>query len=298
LSLPGKLVAGLTFASAAVFLTVFTAEVLGVIVELARRRGKLPLIDTGLGLKGHIIVCGWSDAGTPLVREINSEVFSHRHTTVIVSPDAGDISLQAVCPRRSFAPRAWAVEGDPTRPATLDGAYVRDAAVAVILTQDHGLQEHGERMSPADAKVMQVVLAVRSMAPDVPIIAELVEERHGAFAARLGASTFVSDETIVSRMIAQSVMKQVVSQIVFSMLTASKETCEPYFMDAPVTLVGLTFGAAYSRVAGHGLVLLAIERDRGNLLVNPPRDTLLDAGDKLVVLSRDEAAANRALRES
>lgn len=121
------------------------------------------------GLADHIIVAGYGRVG-----QLVSQILQQRGLPlVVVEPDA----RQVVRHRRQGFP---VIFGDATRPALLHRLHV-ERATAVILTM-------------ADAEpARHAVLAVRALAPRVPILARVRDERHALELLKAGATGVIPD---------------------------------------------------------------------------------------------------------
>lgn len=292
----GKLIVGVTLVAAAVFLTVFTAEIVALLVELGRRRGLVALKDKKLDFADHVVICGWSDIGPSVIANVQSEVLAERRIAVVVSRIADQIPLEMLPRGTRRARSVWGVDGDATDMDTLCEADADSASCVIVLSTEHPDGDNEQRrFHPSDARTIKTVLAMRALNPDVPVLAEVESHRHAGFLRDAGATATVSNETVVARLLAQAAMKHGSSHVFLSLLTASSQTCEPYVACVPSGLAGMAFGVVSDHMAERGLASPAILTEGRGMLVNPPREEQLSAGDSLLVFSSDQAAATRVL---
>jgi K+:H+ antiporter len=120
-------------------------------------------------LTGHVIIAGYGRVG-----RLVGQVLSRRGLPLVaVEPDARQVVRQ----RRRGVP---VIFGDATRPALLRRLHLERAA-AVVLSMD----------DPEPAR--QAVAAVRAVAPGVPILARVRDERHALELLRAGVNGVIPD---------------------------------------------------------------------------------------------------------
>jgi len=285
---PGKVVAGATLISAAVFVAVFTAEIVGLVVELTRRRGLIPKKPHGMRFRDHVVICNWSASGMSIVGQLRSGLQVTDRPVVVVSNGASDISVASL----PFAARrkpvdVWAVDGSPGGEVALALADAREAACVVVLEPP----TRGGR----DEEPLVCVLAARAQSADVPIGVEMIEEAERRPLVRAGATFLASSEDIGARIMAQAALNHGLSTVFSQILANSTASCEPYFVTVPEGLVDIPFSECLSRSVMRSVIPIGVRRADGTLMLNPPPQMAMARGDCLAVLASTESIARSAI---
>jgi voltage-gated potassium channel Kch len=141
----------------------------------------------------------------------------------------------------------------------------------------------------ADAQVIKMILAItnnpnRRQEP-YHIVAEINDEKNMEVAAIVGReeAKLVLSGDVIARITVQTCM-QVGLSIVYTGLL-KYEGDEIYFQEEPL-LVGKTFGEAL-----HGYqkcTLMGLRLSTGGVKVNPPMETVIQAGDKVIAIAEDD----------
>lgn len=120
-------------------------------------------------LSGHVIIAGYGRVG-----QLVAQVLSRRGLTLVaVEPDARQVMRQR---RRGVR----VIFGDATRPALLRRLHLERAAAVVLSMDEPGPARHA-------------VAAVRALAPEVPILARVRDERHGLELLHAGARAVIPE---------------------------------------------------------------------------------------------------------
>jgi voltage-gated potassium channel len=140
-----------------------------------------------------------------------------------------------------------------------------------------------------DADNLFVVLSAKTLNPRLYVAARAAEEGTEVKMRRAGADTVIAPYAITGHRLAQSLLRPHVVQ----------------FLDFTSGLVGLDVGLEQVRIGATsefadrsikdmqirkelGAIVLAIRRGTGEMLFNPPADTVIAAGDYLIVMGRPE----------
>lgn len=141
----------------------------------------------------------------------------------------------------------------------------------------------------ADAQVIKMILAITNnpnrRAEPYHIVAEINDEKNMEVAAIVGKreAHLVLSGDVIARITVQTCM-QVGLSIVYTGLLRY-EGDEIYFQEEP-RLVGKTFGEAL-----HGYqncTLMGLRLSSGGVKVNPPMETVIQAGDKVIAIAEDD----------
>jgi voltage-gated potassium channel len=249
-----------------------TAALVAVVVNFLLKEGQ------GMGVSGfrdHVVVCGWNATARDLIRELRRDDRKVR----IVLIHSGD--------RNPAGEGVYYVKGDPADAGDLRRAGIEDAAAAVVFP----LESSGD----ADMKSILVSLTIRSMAPQVRVVAEVNDARHVDHFKRAGADELMVTSHIASRLLARSAIYPGLTDLVADLVSSGGS--ELYGVKIPPDLVGLSFEAASNRFrAEHQATLLAIRRN-GHVTFNAPREFTLRKDDVAVVIADHLGRLDPAPRE-
>jgi len=223
-------------------------------------------------LTGHHVVAGMGRVGTVVGDEFEAQ------GVPFVVIDTDDATLEIA------RERGWAwVHGDATEEETLKSAGIERAASLTAALDN-------------DASNVFVILTARGVAPRLFIVARATTPAAEDKMMRAGADRVITPTEIGGRRMASMVMRpRVVDFLDF--VAGGKRTelkLEEITLSAGDPYVGLTIADAHIR-STTGAYVLAVHSADGSVSSNPPSETVLQAGDRLVVLGTDEQL--RALAE-
>jgi len=214
------------------------------------------------GLKGHYIVCGFGRIG----KVISKILHENRRTFVIIENNPEEI--------RAIEELGYLVlQGDSTSDDTLKKAHIDDARALIAVTS-------------SDADNVYVILSARVLKPDIFIIARSSGKK-GAESKllRAGANKVFSPYEIGARRMAQSLVRPTV--IDFIDLTVHDGELglrlEELRVSEKASFANKTLMQSGIR-SEHDLIVVAIKREKGEMLFNPSPNTDILPGDILVVL--------------
>lgn len=220
-------------------------------------------MDRSIGhLEEHIIICGFGRVG----RRLAEELLLERVPFVVVDSDPGRL-VAADEHRYAY------VEGDASEESVLEEAGI-DRARALVACVN------------TDADNVLITLTAKGARPELLVIGRAKVEENEAKFRRAGADRVIAPTTIGGRRIAQLLTRPVVAD--FLELVGGSGGLEYSFEEVPVRkgseLVGVKLRDAGIREQW-GCTVLAIDHRDGNPPdTHPDADTLLAAGDVLVVI--------------
>ncbi len=211
-------------------------------------------------LNGHVIVCGFGVKGRAIVEELLAHGHERRDI-VVIDPVEGAIAEAAA---QGFV----ALRGDASTEALLNSAVVQRAA-HVLAAPDRD-----------DACVL-ICLTVRSLAPQVRLVASAREEENVKLLYRAGADLVVSPSVSGGRLMAASVRQQAVPRFLEDLLSFGQG------VDAAERVVtaaedGLTIGDLPDL---RGTIVLGVARGDRRFLLHQCAGLPLAAGDLVVYLT-------------
>jgi len=247
----------------------YTATLLAtVIVEgglhrrFERRRIERMLED----LRDHFILCGFGRIGSMIAAELDQQ----KVPFVIVERDPDRV--------QSVLLRGWiAVAADASRDEVLErvGIHRARGLIAAVGT---------------DAENVYTVLTARVVRPDLFIVARVESDDAEPKLRRAGADRVISPYHIGATHMAQSALRPAVVDFV-QLATSSGHldlSMEQVKIQEGSGLVGQTIIEAGIRQK-FGLIVVAIRRADGTMEFNPSPDSVLRAGDEMVVLGRPQS---------
>lgn len=211
-------------------------------------------------LRNHYIVAGYGLVG----REIGREFHQERVPFVAI-----DIRAEAVAVAE--AEGVLYVQGDATNDEVLEAAGLRRARGLVVATG-------------SDADNTFITLSARATRPDLIIISRSNAPDTEAKLRRAGANRVLNPHSIGGRRMALLALRPLVVDVIDSVI--HDPTIELFFEDIEVKsqspLAGLTIAQGVDRAGG--VAILALRRADGTLLLNPPKDSVIQLGDQVVVM--------------
>ncbi|MFH8872464.1 CASTOR/POLLUX-related putative ion channel [Streptomyces griseus] len=260
------------------------STLIGVITTgLAERMAELSRGRSTVLEQGHVLVLGWSDQVTTVVGELVAARAPRRPRAIVLLADRDKSEMEeALTARAGPASRARIIcrSGPASDPEVLARVSPRSASTVVVLPSNG---------PTADAEVLRVLLGLRAVLGEgtdgPPVLAAIRDDRYRA-PARLAAGprgTVLETDTVTARLIAQCVGRPGLSLVLRDLLDFAGD--EFHLADSTAFHHG-PFGPTllshpHSCVVG----LLTPE---GRTLLNPPADTAVLPGSRLIVLARDD----------
>ncbi|MGV9701575.1 CASTOR/POLLUX-related putative ion channel [Streptomyces sp. NPDC003483] len=241
-------------------------------------RGRSTVIE-----EGHAVVLGWSDQVGTVVGELIAAQAAHRPRAIVLLADRDKTEMERALALLAGPPgraRIICRSGPASDPDVLALVSPRTASTVLVLPS-------GE--PTADAEVLRVLLALRAVLGDgpdgPPVLAAVRDDRYRA-PARLAAGprgTVLESDTVTARLIAQCVGQPGLSLVLRDLLDFAGD--EFHLADGSA-FHGSTFGTV---LLGHATsCVIGLLTPGGRTLLNPPTDTVVVPGSRLIVLARDE----------
>ncbi|MHB1629197.1 MAG: potassium channel family protein [Bacilli bacterium] len=222
------------------------------IVELKMRR--LLGMDTPLPQTGHTVILGFL-AETKIVL---SELLLAREPVVVVA-NLEDGLLPSGVPL---------VKGDPAEEGLLERAHVTRAKQALVT-------------AATDGEVLEIAIAVRHLAPHLPLIVSTRSEKVSRALHELGVPLTVSTDDLLGHTLAKSLEAPHAAQLLLRIVNSDayrieERPVQPDWVGLPLSEVRSRHGGFVLGVAQQNDVILGVERDPvmaadSSLLVLAPR---------------------------
>ncbi|MGC4930294.1 CASTOR/POLLUX-related putative ion channel [Streptomyces cyaneofuscatus] len=233
--------------------------------------------------QGHVLVLGWSDQVTTVVGELAAAQAPRRRRTIVLLADRDKAEMEeALTARAGPAARARIIcrSGPAGDPDVLARVSPRSASTVVVLPSAE---------PTADAEVLRILLALRAVLGEEtdgpPVLAVVRDDRYRA-PARLAAGplgTVLEADTVTARLIAQCVGRPGFSLVLRDLLDFAGD--EFHLADATAFHHG-SFGPAL--LSHPDSCVVGLLTPEGRTLLNPPADTVVLPGSRLIVLARDD----------
>lgn len=158
-------------------------------------------------------------------------------------------------------------------------------------TQDNSLREAGIASArgliaalPSDAENLFIILSAKALNPHLTVVTRVAEEEAGEKLRRAGADTVLTPYAMAGRQLADVLLRPGVVEF----LDFARNSVGPNITTEQLQIAG---NPALHRTVGQltqphsaALIVIAVRRQSGETLFNPPPDTALSAGDFLIVM--------------
>ena len=242
------------------------------------RKGRSRVVESG-----HTVILGWSPQIFAIISELCEANANQRRGCVVVLGDKDKVEMEDEI--RSRVPdtkttRVVCRSGNPNDLADLEIASIHESKCIVVLSPE------GET---SDSNVIKTLLAItnnpnRRKEP-YHVVAEIREPRNMEVARLVGKDEveLVLAGDLISRVTVQTCRQSGLSVVYLELLDFGGD--EIYFHEEPA-LVGKTFGD--SLLLYEDSSIIGLRPREGGVLVNPPMDRVIAAGDKIIAVSEDD----------
>lgn len=242
--------------------------VVAMIVEGRIRRvfGRRQLQRRIAGLNNHVIVCGFGRMGSLVASELTKE-----NRSIVVIDDDPDRTEVAGATSLLY------ILGDAQDEDTLKAAGIDRAQVVVASL-------------PTDAENVFITLTARGMNPKVRIIARAQDANSEYKLLRAGANRVICPYTLGAKKMANVVLRPAVVDFSEAAGQGVEIEMDQIALPSKSKLIGKTLQelGLPKRV---GVQVVAIQRSTGETMYQPAPDSVLAAGDVLVVVGRGGSVA-------
>jgi len=251
------------------------------------RKGRSEVIE-----EDHTVILGWSQQIFTVVSEIIEANANKPRACIVILSDLDKTQMEDELKSRITDLKSTKLVCRSGSSIDLNdlGMVSLDTARSIIV-----LAPEEEK---TDTRVIQTILAITNnptrKAGKYHIVAELSNPKSLEVAKMVGQEEveLILAGDLIARIIAQTCRQSGLSVVYTELLDFGGD--EIYFHEEKA-LVGQTFGDALS--AYETSAVMGIHRD-GKPLLNPPMDTKIIAGDKLIVVAEDDASIRLAKKEN
>ncbi|HWE49623.1 MAG TPA: potassium channel protein [Bryobacteraceae bacterium] len=257
------------FGVSAMFFSVGAVTQTVIEMQLEDRYGERRKKRTIMQMKDHFIVCGFGRVGRNAALELQRTGASF----VVIDRDEQRV-------QRAGLAGMLAIRADATRDEGLREAGVEHARgfIAALAT---------------DADNVFVILSVKTLNPRLTVVTRASEEDAEQKLRRAGADTVFSPYSITGNRLAQALVRPHVVQLLdlAGQSVGLDVTMEQMRVAPDSRFAARKIGEL--RNAESRLIFLSIGRPDGKMIFNPPPETIVSAGDVLIVMG--EQSSLRAL---
>ena len=248
------------------------------------RKGRSTVLE-----KDHTLILGWSSKVFPVISEIALANESEGRSAIVILATGDKVEMEEEIAARigkTGKTKVIVRSGDPMDLSDLELASPHTARSIILLAPEDD--------PDADAVVVKTALAITNnphrKEGQYHVVAELNDPSYLEAATLIGRDEvhWVLTSDLISRITVQSCRQSGLSVVYSELLTFDGD--EIYFTEQP-TLVGKTYFE--TQLAFVDSSVLGIVSD-GSVHINPPADTVVGAGDELIVIAEDDSTIRLA----
>jgi ion channel POLLUX/CASTOR len=287
-------VAGWTFLFVMLFVTIGGIFVLSALIGIINqgfsamierlRRGHSAVIETG-----HTVILGWGPKIFTLLRELAEANANQRRACVVILAERDKLEMDATIAGELGNRRMRIVtrRGSTMSPDDLHLVSLPTAKSIVVLAPERDASGAAMAAHESDTVVLKTLLAIAKAAPGdaLHIVAELFDERSETVARMVVGETaaLILAAPLISRLLVQTGRQPGLSVVYTELLNFAG--AEIYIQAQPA-LTDKTFRQAV--FAYDSSTLIGLITAAGEVVLAPPADRRLAAGDRLVAISDDD----------
>src|SRR5215216_4935147 len=232
----------------------------------------------------HTLVLGWSPQVFTILNELMIANENQSNARIVVLADHDKVEMEDEIRERieiKGKTRIICRNGSPIDPTDLEIANPHAAKSIIVLPPEN---------SDPDTDVIKTVLAITNnpnrRAEPYHIVTQIRNEKNMAVLKIVGANDNVQAVVtgdLIARLVAQTSRQSGLSVVYTELMDFGGD--EIYFRNEPA-LIGKTFGEAL--LAYEDSCLMGLQKVDGKILLSPPMDTRIEAGDQIFALSADD----------
>ncbi len=189
-TIPGRILGGLVMISGIGLVTSLTGNMASMLVEqkAKKRKGLLTV-----KISDHVILLGWNDYAFGLIESLRDQSSQKNFNLVIVS-NLDQQQRDEISFRLEIGDKLHFVSGDISQANIISRSNPEMARIVYVLCQG------GLDAKESDQQAIYAVLALRTLAPKVPVYAEIAKQENKEHLLRAGANEIIVRGEIASRM--------------------------------------------------------------------------------------------------
>ena len=261
------------------------SSLIGVLTSgLESKMGELRKGRSFVNEQGHTLILGWSPNVFAILSELVQANANQKRARIVVLADKDKVEMEDEI-RAQVGPtgRTQIIcrTGSPIAPHDLEIVNPRAAKSVILLSPGD---------ENPDAQVIKSMLALSHSAHRRPtpyhIVAEIQDPKNLEVARLVGkdAAQFIVSGDFISRITVQTCRQSGMSVVYTELLDFEGD--EIYFQEEPA-LVGKAFGEALLTYDDCAVLGLRFAAD-GRVRLNPPQDTVIRSGDRIIAIAQDD----------
>ncbi|HUX20358.1 MAG TPA: ion channel, partial [Spirochaetia bacterium] len=257
-TIAGRLIAVVTIFVGIAAMSVLSGTFASLFVDqnTRARRGLVELTR----LQDHIIICGWKEDMQEILLEILRDVRGLTADMLVLVSNVESERIEELRGNDQLRELRF-VRGDYFSDNTLRRANVRTARKVLVLADEH----ETTGVSELDSRTVMTVLAIKSMARDVYVVAELLDRKYENYLRQAMCEEIIFINDLNRSIIANSSATNGMSHIVHDLLAYSEEAARLSTIEIDPQFFGSPYVALRSHVAeAHNIVLLGILENTGS----------------------------------
>lgn len=312
---PGRAVGAFVMFGGLILISLVTAVLASMFVErkIREERGL-----QAVTIRDHMVICGWNEHAEDVLTGVRMSRAAPKEVVLVNELEEERINDVRYQLRGALA--IHFVRGDFTLESVLARANIARAGSAIVLADTSG--EHS--LANADERAILGTLAIKEVAPRVPVCVEILNEKSEPHLRRARADEIIVRGRHAGCLIASAVLSPGVPQAINTLLDFAMKT-HVSRRPIPKEFIGRTFGELGAHFAEHGEHLLigfaaaprqitltdiladdlssidqfikqkfaeagedVVGGRRLRVLVNPPSDYLIQEDDFAIVITGQE----------
>ena len=249
----------------------------------ALRQGRSRVLE-----QDHVLILGWSQQVFAVISELLEAGAGRRRTVIVVMADRDRTEMEREIRERVTIPKRARIVCRSGRPTDLGDLQIAnpDTSRAIVVLAPEG--------DDPDVGVLKTILALTGRpgrrSEPYRIVAEVRQPANAGVAKIIGSDdvNLILSDDLLARIIAQTCRQSGLSVVYQELLDFAGQE---FHVEALPALVGRTFGDAVQLITG-GVAIGIVRDDHAHL--NPARDRVIDAQDKIVVLAEDHGSTRVA----
>ncbi len=239
-------------------------------------------------LTDHVVICGWNRSGPTVLQELFFRGSRSNQAVVIITE--GDGLPDSVPMDRVRPELLYHHQGDYTRVEVLEAVNVRDASVAILLT-DRTVRRSDQDQ---DARTVLAGLTIEQFAPRIFTCAQLHNPANATLLKMHNVEEIVVGDWYSGVVLGNVSRNRGLVRVLHDILTVERGNAF-HKVKIPEAHHGKTVAVLHDLLKrDHQAILMSVQPVQGDkagqVLVNPPNDWVLSLGDTLVVVSYEQVS--------
>jgi voltage-gated potassium channel len=274
-SVAGRIVGLLLIFSGVGLMSLLTATIASFFVERKIKEGKG--LET-IRVKDHIVICGWNQH-TPVVLQGLTQSGFVEHVAVVLINELSVDEVDVLRVKYSRYDLKF-LRGDYVHEEVLSRANITRAKFALIMADVSGSHDN-ERI---DERTALTAWTIKSLAPHVKIVAELLDEANKPHLRRTNVDEIIVRGEHMGSLLASAVITPGVPQI-FSNMMSLEQKDKLWTVEIPKSYVGKTFRELSGFYRTKRAIALGVLREKKDMKLE---DLLSDNSSAIDVFIREK----------